>query len=269
MSCSLPPSYILVASPGRSGTSFIADVFTSCPSCSCHHEPPPTLSGYHYSFTAHDQSVELSAKLRSMPRIKSGSTHVETNHTLLHSPLHHEELLKPLLALGSVAVLVVRRPHSEVVKSRVELGHGSQYTKAGERRFRGLSWIYLPSSPLALLPAIKPDEELSSVEVCCSYVLNVEASSRRLFELAASDPKLIVVEVEWSEVNKVSFWRGIFEQFGLRYSEEKLARIVKGGKRNERRQEKEAKHIEEREITYYEREIENYQRATWEAVTQR
>ena len=121
-----------MASPGRSATAFIADVFTSCPSCSSHHEPPPTLSSYDYSTSPHPSSHML-AKLQSMPRPPPGSTHVETNHTLLHSPLHHSSLLPPLLAVGTVAVLIVRRPHPQVVKSRVSLGHGSHYMKAGSR----------------------------------------------------------------------------------------------------------------------------------------
>ena len=127
------------------------------------------------------------------------------------------------------------------------------------------------------------------MEVCCSYVLNVEASNGRLKDLAAAEPNLTALEVEWGEVNQEEFWQSLFERLGLQFSKEKvrkgisavalaarvrssltpssqLAQVVAGGKKNERREEKEAKCVKERGLDYYAAEVEKYKRVV-EGVT--
>jgi hypothetical protein len=183
-------TFILVLSPGRSGTYTLASLFSCCKSCVAKHEPKPNLASYKFaqgSLEKDDIDARLQRKvdaiMNEISHTKKSSlggncvdsewqgeyphTYVETNHTLLHSSAAFA-LMDKLLSLGRVGVVIPRRSPPKIVLSRCQLGHGTRYQKKGETLYRGVGWIYTPSSSLAVLPSIKSDTESSQLVCHCN-----------------------------------------------------------------------------------------------------
>lgn len=82
------PDYILVASPGRCGTQFLAAVFGSCHGTISFHEPEPTLSSWAFAqgeMSREEQEAALRTKVEAMRRAKGSvfSVSLSPRHSCL------------------------------------------------------------------------------------------------------------------------------------------------------------------------------------------
>jgi hypothetical protein len=146
------PEVLLCMSTGRCGTAYLQKILSSAHFTHSLHEPRPTLASLS---TFCDEEIIIPAiveKVTTMLVCKppGTTTYAETNHCLLHR--HWKYFLITLLARidprvrRKVGVVVLRRREEDVVRSRLELGHGTKYMKDGEERFRGEGWIYYPTN---------------------------------------------------------------------------------------------------------------------------
>ena len=174
---------ILVLSPGRSGTHFLFSLCSTLPGVSAYHEPQPTLSCY--EFAQGELSMKESAEIinqktkKILESIRNSrcSTYIETSHTLLHHTLVPSPLIEGLLRNIDnrlIGIILLKRNLAEVMFSRARLWHMTRYVNAGKYYYRGVGWMYTPNSKNASLCPIKPDKQLTQLELLAGYVLNVE-----------------------------------------------------------------------------------------------
>lgn len=143
------PEVLLCMSTGRCGTAYLQKILSSAHFTHSLHEPSPTLASLG---SCCDKEIipaiveKVTTMLNCQP--PGTTTYAETNHCLLHR--HWKYFLITLLAridpVRKVGVVVLRRREEDVVRSRLELGHGTKYMKDGEERFRGEGWIYYPTN---------------------------------------------------------------------------------------------------------------------------
>ncbi|GMI01897.1 hypothetical protein TrVE_jg4638 [Triparma verrucosa] len=270
-----PPKYILVSSPGRSGTLFLSQVFATCRDTTSEHEPQPhLLSSYHYSQTSNNsecsEAVALKAAAIQHSRSSSGSsTYCITDHTLLHGSNFEEVISQLKLATScsddEIAIVVSKRPAAKVVRSRAQLKHGTAYKKNNQTMYRGVGWIYTPSSPLSNLapPSDRPDSDLTQFEILAGYVLSAQKVGDMLLSNKTTSG-LRVYDIHMHEFSSSTAVRKMLHFLNLTFDESSLNKIIAAGKVNERsgeKQEKKAQHNDEdvpTDITFYETIINNY-----------
>ena len=160
----------------------------------------------------------------------------------------------------SLGVVVPRRSTAEIVRSRAQLGHGARYVKDGKDMFRGVGWIYTPNSPLALLAPIKGDAELTPIELLSGYVLNTHHVAGCIVEESTTRADLTCCALDMASFNDIGQIKQMLEAFGLSYAEERLQKVVSGGKVNVRQEEKDRKAVDVPvQLAYYERALAWYQ----------
>jgi hypothetical protein len=243
------PAIILTITPGRSGTHYLASLFSVVSNVHAVHEPEPTLSSR--EFAQGELSAEETAKLYNekvdsiLVSCKNAcpSTYVETSHTLLsHTPAPSpliEGLLEKLEG-HSVGIVILERNPAQVMLSRSHLGHMTRYTESGEGRYRGVGWIYTPGSASAQLSPIKPDSQLTQLELLAGYVLNVAAVARNFEKEYKEHPRLMIYRIDLDDLSgNMEAAANMMDFFNLNYNKEALVRVMNGGKTNERKEDKE------------------------------
>jgi hypothetical protein len=243
------PAIILTLTPGRSGTHYLASLFSILPNVYSVHEPDPTLSSREFAqgeLNAEEAAVLINEKADSILTTFNNSiasTYVETSHALLShtslpSPLI-ERLLENLEG-QSVGVIILRRDLAEVMLSRSHLGHMTCYTQSHEIRYRGVGWIYTPESQNAHIPSIKPDDQLTQLELLAGYVLNVEAVAENFEQNYKAHPRLRIYKIALEELSRsVEKTAAMLDYFNLVYKKEDLIKVINSGKTNERKEDKE------------------------------
>jgi hypothetical protein len=239
---------ILVLSPGRSGTHFLFSLCSTLPGVSAYHEPQPTLSCY--EFAQGELSMKESAEIinqktkKILESIRNSrcSTYIETSHTLLHHTLAPSPLIEGLLRNIDnrlIGIILLKRNLAEVMFSRARLGHMTRYVNAGKYYYRGVGWIYTPNSKNASLCPIKPDKQLTQLELLAGYVLNVENISKEFLAHYKEHPNVRIFEIKLDDLaNNLEKVLGMMDFFDLEYDTKKLERIQHHGRTNQRAENK-------------------------------
>ena len=248
--------FIICLSPGRSGTKYLAKIFSSCSSVRAFHEPDPKLSCPRFAQGELDDAENdrrIAAKVEAMFALAEAGgachCHVETDHTILHLRWQEvtEKLLQGLKSHERLGVVILRRNLAEVVKSRLELGHGTLYYKNKIARVRGIGWIYSPDSSACELKLPKlfsgggdcaeEKEAMTPMDIVCGYVLNVEKVAENFIRKYSRNTKIGIFDTTIDSINEVESVRRMMQAFNLHVNDADLANVV--GKRvNERTSEK-------------------------------
>ena len=250
------PAIILTLTSGRTGTHYLASLFSILPNVYSVHEPEPTLSslkvaqGELSTKEAAKLIINKSDSILATLNNSNSSTYVETSHALLfHTPLPSpliERLLEKLDG-RSVGVIILKRDPSEVMMSRFHLGHMTCYFESSVIRYRGVGWIYTPESRNAHIPIIKPDNQLTQLELLAGYVLNVEAVKENFVKKYKDHPRVKIYEIELTDLSKsVTRIAHMMNYFKLVYNRDDLIKVMKKGKTNERKEDKEKARIRDK-----------------------
>ncbi len=250
------PAIILTLTPGRSGTHYLASLFSVLRNVYSVHEPEPTLSsrklaqGELNSKEADKLIIKKADFILATLNNSNSSTYVETSHALLFNTPLPSPLIERLLENldgESIGVIILERDLAEVMMSRSHLGHMTRYSESGETRYRGVGWIYTPGSRKAHIPIIKPDNQLTQLELLAGYVLNVEAVKENFVEKYKGHPRVKIYEIGLKDLSKsVTRIAHMMDYFKLIYNKDDLIKVMKRGKTNERKEEKEKARIRDK-----------------------
>lgn len=243
------PAVILCLSAGRTGTHFLSTLFAPLSGVKSVHEPNPTLSSQSFAQGALDPQKENSLLdekvdfiLKSIRKSKC-STYIETSHTLLYQTATPAPLIEKLLTRThgrAIGVIILKRGLAEIVFSRAHLGHMSRYMSSDIVQYRGVGWIYTPGSKKAILPMLKPDDELSQLELLAGFVLNVEVISDRVESYYKAHPRVKIYKVELNDLaTDVEKTTDMMDFFNLKYNKDDLIKVLQNGKTNMRKKDKE------------------------------
>ena len=250
------PAIILTITPGRSGTHYLTSLFSALPKVHGVHEPDPTMSSREFAqgeLTKEEAVILINEKTDSILATCENSnalTYVETSHALLFhtsapSPLI-ERLLKNLNG-RSIGIIILKRDLAEVMMSRSHLGHMTRYTESCEIRYRGVGWIYTPGSKNAQILPIKPDNQLTQLELLAGYALNVEAVSENFKKKYKGHPRLRIYEIDLKDLSQsIGAITGMMNFFHLAYDQKNLSKVMKGGKTNERKEDKDKARVRDK-----------------------
>jgi len=206
---------VFAASPGRSGTQFLANLLGTAPEVVARHEPEPQMHGEavrrlsadgparSYEFRRSLKLPALEAALRAVP---PGGTYAETSHMFINT---FADVALDAFANTRVSVLVLHRPLVDLVRSMLALGWfgTSQASHA---------WLLAPTSPASLFP-IHPSDVQSSGDLvigyCLDHFLRTEAT-RAVYERA-----------HWIDVDITRLWgapssEGLFTSLGLQETDQ-------------------------------------------------
>ena len=250
------PAIILTLTPGRSGTHYLASLFSILPNVYSVHEPDPTLSSREFAqgeLTKEEAVILINEKADSILatcRNPNASTYVETSHALLSHTSAPSTLIERLLTNlngRSIGVVILKRDLAEVVMSRSHLGHMTRYTESRGIRYRGVGWIYTPGSKNAQILPIKPDNQLTQLELLAGYVLNVEAVAENFKKKYKGHSRLRIYEIDLKDLSQsVGTITGMMDFFHLAYNKKNLTKVMKGGKTHERKEDKDKARVRDK-----------------------
>jgi len=242
------PAIILTITPGRSGTHYLTSLFSALRNVHAVHEPEPTMSSREFvqgELTKEEAVMLINEKADSILatcKNSNASTYVETSHTLLSHASAPSPLIDRLLANlngRSIGIIILKRTLVEVMMSRSHLGHMTRYTESLEIKYRGVGWIYTPGSKNAHILPIKPDNQLTQLELLAGYALNVEAVWENFKKKYKGHPRLWIYEIDLKDLSQsIAAITGMMDFFHLAYDQKNLTKVMKGVKTNERKEDK-------------------------------
>ena len=250
------PVIIFTITPGRSGTHYLTSLFSVLPEVYAVHEPDPTLSSREFvqgELTKEEAVILINEKADSILatcKNPNASTYVETSHALLSHTSAPSTLIERLLANlngQSIGVVILKRDLAEVMMSRSHLGHMTRYSESREVRCRGVGWIYTPGSKNAQILPIKPDNQLTQLELLAGYVLNVEAVAGNFAKQYKGHPRLRIYEIDLKDLSQsIGAITGMMDFFHLAYDRKNLTKVMKCGKTNERKEDKDKARVRDK-----------------------
>jgi hypothetical protein len=107
--------------------------------------------------------------------------------------------------------------------------------------YRGVGWIYTPSSSQAVLPAIATDDASSPLELVCGYVLNVLEVGIRFRKQYDANPNVDIYDIKVAELSNERCLTNMFDFFDLDFDPTALRTAITGGPTNIRAEEKKLK----------------------------
>jgi hypothetical protein len=121
------------------------------------------------------------------------------------------------------------------------------YFESSVIRYRGVGWIYTPESRNAHIPIIKPDNQLTQLELLAGYVLNVEVVKENFVKKYKDHHRVKIYEIELIDLSKsVTRIAHMMNYFKLVYNRNDLIKVMKKGKTNERNEEKKKARIRDK-----------------------
>lgn len=194
---------------GRSGSKYLAELFSTAKKVKSFHEAEPKMSG-EFIEMINAQPLAVSREKRrikaeAIAKILRGSgpdeTYAETNHTFITT--FFDVVLEDF---RKIDIVILRRDLALVLKSFVELGYFSP------RNPLSFSWMSSPNAATAALPAIGPDSALDQFDLCIAYLLDIEARGER-FQKDCPDVRTHDVRLE--ELNEIATVENLFQQLHL------------------------------------------------------
>jgi hypothetical protein len=194
---------------GRSGSKYLAELFSTAEKVKSFHEAEPKMSG-EFIEMINAQPLAVSREKRrikaeAIAKILRGSgpdeTYAETNHTFITA--FFDVVLEDF---GKIDIVILRRDLAHVLKSFIELGYFSPLNPLS------LSWMSSPNAVTAALPAIGPDKALDQFDLCIAYLLDIEARTERFKK---EYPDVRTHDVRLEELNKTAAVENLFQQLNL------------------------------------------------------
>ena len=147
--------YIFCINTGRSGSGYLAEVFSAIKNSNSYHEAKPVMNGSYMRDFGVNGKIDDKLLQTKLDFIKSNplKIYIETNHLFIKSfgwqiPYYFSQ--------DEVAVIILKRPHKKVVQSMLKI-NSDITTKSG------FDWIINPLMSYQLLNNTKNDKIKYSV----------------------------------------------------------------------------------------------------------
>ena len=181
---------VFAASPGRSGTKFLAQVLGSTESTVAFHEGKPNMAGEFLRAVAYRPAADsyqermvkvqhLRDTLREMPE---RSTVIDTTHMFVKT---FADVVLDEFNHDRITIMDLRRPLPSLIGSMMDLG----WFTAWAPKWR--DWLIPPTAPGSVFP-IPMDRVTSRVDVALGYVLDSRIRTR--------DLRAVTPHVRWVDV---------------------------------------------------------------------
>lgn len=161
---------------GRSGSKYLAELFSTARNVKSFHEAEPKMNGEVIELINAKPLEESREKRRIKSRAISeilrtsspGEIYAETNHAFITT--FYDVVLEDF---SNVDVVILRRDLAQVLRSFIELGYFSAQNSLS------FEWMSSPNAATAALRAIGPDSMLDQFDLCIAYLLDIEARAQR------------------------------------------------------------------------------------------
>ncbi len=187
---------VFAASPGRSGTEYLARLFETAKRTVAHHEATPTMTGAWLRRIAYEdpdrsyveRSMKCDAIRLELEQVPDGGLYVDTTHMFIKT---FADVVIDGFDHRQISVLVPHRPLVQLASSMLALGWFSELAPAWP------DWLLSPTCPQSRFP-MSPDEVTGRLDLIIGYVLDSELRTRELRERTP--------EVDWVDldVNRIS-----------------------------------------------------------------
>ena len=201
------PAYIFSVNPGRSGSEYLSTLFASVGGTLAFHEAEPTMSGpilesamkEGLQRTRPARLVKI-AEVRRLLAESGASTYVETNHMFAKTffDVALEELPAP-----AVAVVILRRPWANVMRSFLSLGYFT------DRRPVWIDWMRVPRREGAAEDVLHPEDPMRAA---AEYLLKMERRSRDIQDWY---PEITYVDCSLETLQSFEGVKALFDRLGL------------------------------------------------------
>ncbi len=166
---------VFVVSSGRTGTTFLTEVFSQCKDTISRHEARPRMTGS-YLTDSIARPLEISFDKRLIKPFsicldilcsRKARTYVETNHMFIKSFWD-----VAMSCFKDAIVIILRRPLSDSLRSFFELGYFSDSNPWWP------FWMHFPSTEFCAVKAIGTFDELDQIDRIIAYLIDIEARSQ-------------------------------------------------------------------------------------------
>jgi hypothetical protein len=181
---------MFAASPGRSGTKFLAQLLGSAESTLAFHEGKPNMAGEFLRAVAYrppaDSYQDRMLKVRhlrdTLRELPERSTVIDTTHMFIKT---FADVVLDEFNHDRITILDLRRPLLPLIGSMMDLG----WFTAWAPKWR--DWLIPPTAPGSLFP-ISSDRVTSRVDVALGYVLDSKIRTRSV--------RAVTPHVRWVDV---------------------------------------------------------------------
>jgi hypothetical protein len=201
------PKYVFSINSGRSGSNYLARIFSAAVNTIAVHEANPSMAGEDWMNCVQFDGYEASYKKRKvkvdaiLSGLPANANYVESNHMFIKTFFD-----VCVDAFGDqLAVVFLRRRLAESLKSFCELEYFGRNAESAK-------WMCRSDAVTRAIEPIAPFEEMDLYERIISYLVDIEARGQRF---KSTYPKIQVLEYRVEELNDRATVIDMFDRLGF------------------------------------------------------